>query len=125
MDAQAMQNAAREFLALVAEGDVDTAWTRHVGPGLRHHNGWFPADADALKNAMADNARLNPGKTLQVHQLLADGDRVAALSEVHHAPGDAGFAVVHIFRFEHGKIVELWDLAQEIPQPAVNGNGMF
>jgi predicted SnoaL-like aldol condensation-catalyzing enzyme len=120
-----LETAAREFLDLVARGDVDTAWSRHVGPGFRHHNAWFPADGDALKNAMADNARLNPGKTLTVHRALVDGDQVALLTEIHHAAGDAGHAVVHIFRFVDGRIVEMWDVGQEIPAKPVNVNGMF
>jgi predicted SnoaL-like aldol condensation-catalyzing enzyme len=44
---------------------------------------------------------------------------------VHHKPGDRGFAVAHIFRFEDGRIAELWDLAQEIPENMANELGMF
>ena len=34
-------------------------------------------------------------------------------------------AVVHIFRFEGGRIAELWDLGMPIPEDSVNENGMF
>lgn len=34
-------------------------------------------------------------------------------------------AVVHIFRFENSKIVELWDLGQVIEMNSPNCNGMF
>jgi len=50
---------------------------------------------------------------------------VATYSRVQHKPAKPGIAVVHIFRFENSKIVELWDVGQEIPQDSPNENGMF
>ena len=45
-------------------------------------------------------------------------------SAVHsHArlkPEDLGGAVIHIFRFENGRIVELWDLGQPVPEESPN-----
>ena len=37
----------------------------------------------------------------------------------------AGTGKVHIFRFEQGRIAELWDLAQPISTDSPNENGMF
>jgi len=34
-------------------------------------------------------------------------------------------AVVHIFRFENGKVVELWDLGQQMIKDSPNENGLF
>ncbi|MEK6867993.1 MAG: hypothetical protein AABX98_04170 [Nanoarchaeota archaeon] len=36
-----------------------------------------------------------------------------------------GVGVLHIFRFSHGKVVEMWDLGQEVPEYSPNTNGMF
>jgi predicted SnoaL-like aldol condensation-catalyzing enzyme len=115
---------ATEFLHCVARGDVEAAWA-HVAPGFRHHNVHVAADGEALKRAMADNARRFPGKTLTVRRVLCDGEQVMTLSEVRHSAGDPGFVVAHVFRFEGGKIAELWDVAQALPEPPVNANAPF
>jgi predicted SnoaL-like aldol condensation-catalyzing enzyme len=33
--------------------------------------------------------------------------------------------VIHIFRFEHDRIAELWDVGQPISKDSPNENGMF
>ena len=50
---------------------------------------------------------------------------VAVHSRVQHKPDDAPVATVHIFRFEAGRIAELWDLGQEAPADSPNQAGMF
>jgi uncharacterized protein YndB with AHSA1/START domain/predicted SnoaL-like aldol condensation-catalyzing enzyme len=120
-----LADAAVEFLTMVATGKVREAYDRHVGPGFKHHNPYFRGDAVALREGMEANAVENPHKTLTVKQALQDGDRVATFSHVSQRPGDRGAAVVHLFRFEGGKVVELWDAGQPIPEEMVNENGMF
>jgi predicted SnoaL-like aldol condensation-catalyzing enzyme len=40
-------------------------------------------------------------------------------------PEDRGFALVHIFRFAGDRIIEMWDIAQAVPEISPNKNGMF
>jgi predicted SnoaL-like aldol condensation-catalyzing enzyme len=74
---------------------------------------------------MEENARQNPSKVLEVKRAIAEGELVAVHSHVRQKPGDLGAAVVHIFRFEQGRIVELWDLGQPVPEKSPNQYGMF
>ncbi|WP_176953769.1 nuclear transport factor 2 family protein [Streptomyces indicus] len=40
-------------------------------------------------------------------------------------PDNPGRALADFFRLEHGKVVEHWDVIQEIPLESANPNGMF
>ena len=74
---------------------------------------------------MDKNAAQFPDKALTVMHAVQEGDLVSTLCHVRHTQEEAGWAVNHWFRFEDGKIAELWDLAQEIPQDSPNRNGPF
>ena len=119
------KTAVQSFLKLAASGDVRRAFSMYAGDGFRHHNPFFPGTAEALMAAMEENARQHPEKTIEIRRLLEEDDQVCVLSLVRMKPGDRGVAVVHIFRFEHDRIVELWDVAQPIPDRLPNANGMF
>ena len=38
---------------------------------------------------------------------------------------DRGRAVVDIFRLDGGKVVEHWDVVQDVPEKSMNDNTMF
>ena len=123
--ATAQKEAAMDFLRLVASGKVREAYRRYVGSESRHHNAFFPSDAESLMAAMEENAAKNPDKVLEIQRALQDGDLVAVYSHVRQQPGDRGAAVVHIFRFQGDRIAELWDVGQAVPESSPNELGMF
>jgi predicted SnoaL-like aldol condensation-catalyzing enzyme len=125
MAMQSRKDAAVEFLTLIVAGDVRGAYERHVGSGFRHHNPFFPGDARSLREGMEEDESRNPGKKLDVQAALEDGDYVAVHSRLSRAASNLDMAVVHIFRFEQGRIAELWDIGQVVPKNIVNKNGMF
>jgi predicted SnoaL-like aldol condensation-catalyzing enzyme len=118
------KQAAISFLKLVVAGNVRQAQETHLADGFKHHNPFFEGSAEPLLKGMQENAAQNPGKVLDVKHAIAEGDFVAIHSYVRHNPEEPGFVVVHIFRFEQGRIVELWDLAQQIPEKSPNQYGM-
>ena len=122
---RARKDATVDFLRAAAAGHAREAFAKHAAPGFRHHNPFFPGDAKSLWEAMDENAAKFPDKVLEVKHVLADGDSVAVHSSVHMQPGDAGHAVVHLYRFEGDKLAELWDVAQQLPADSPNENGAF
>ena len=112
------------FLKLAASGKLDEAY-RHVAPNFRHHNPYFPGDAESLKAGMAQAAAMFPNTTLVVKHVMEDGELVAVHSHVQHAANTRPIAAVHIFRFEGDQIAELWDVAMEAPQDSPNEYGAF
>jgi predicted SnoaL-like aldol condensation-catalyzing enzyme len=119
------KGVATSFLNLASSGRVDEAYSKFVGNGFRHHNAFFEGSMESLRAGMKENAIQNPAKVFEVKRVIAEGDFVVTHSHVQQKPGDLGAAVVHIFRFENGKIVELWDLGQPIPENSPNQYGMF
>jgi predicted SnoaL-like aldol condensation-catalyzing enzyme len=125
MATQTRKAMAIEFLKLAASGQVRDAYARHVAKDFRHHNPFFRGDATSLMTAMEQNAREHPAKRLDVLNALEDADLVAVHARVQHGPDEIGYAVFHLFRFVGDRIVELWDVGQEVPASTVNENGMF
>jgi len=119
------KNAAVSFLKLAASGEVREAYSKFVGAGFRHHNPFFEGSVESLRAGMEENARQNPNKIFEVKRAIAEGDLVVTHSHVQQKPGELGAAVVHIFRFENDRIVELWDLGQPVPEKSPNQYGMF
>ncbi len=123
--ADSNKNAAVSFLKLASSGRVSEAYAKFVGDGFRHHNPFFEGSAQSLQAAMKENAVQNPHKAIEVKRVIAEGEFVVVHFHVKHKPGDLGAAVVHIFRFEQGRIVELWDLGQPVPEKSPNQYGIF
>ena len=124
-DTNNIKNAAKRFLELTAIGKVTEAFDLYVGPDFRHHNINFKGDAASLKAAMLESAAYLPEKKLEIQFTVQEENRVAIYSKVTISPGEPGVALMHFFRFEDNKIVELWDLAQAPPDEIVNENGLF
>jgi predicted SnoaL-like aldol condensation-catalyzing enzyme len=80
---------------------------------------------ESLLAGMAEDAEQFPNKEFEVQRALQDGDFVAVHSRLRHSPDEQDMAVVHIFRFENGRIAEFWDVAQAAPEDVPNEHGMF
>ena len=116
---------AQDFLVLTAKGKARKAFAFYVGHEFRHHNVYFNGDAESLMHAMDESAKANPDRIFEIKRALVEGELVAVHSHVRQSADDLGVALVHIFRFENHKIVEMWDIGQAVPADSVNENGMF
>ncbi len=119
------KEAAVHFLRMASSGDVRAAYDQFIAPGFHHHNPFFKSDALSLLHGMEEAHARYPRTKMEVQRALEDGDLVAVHSRVRMDPDSPGVAVVHIFRFDGDRVVELWDVAQPVPETAQNEAGMF
>ncbi len=115
--------AAIDFLTNCAHGRVQEAYDKYAAPHFIHHNQYFKGDRQSLLDAMKDASVSSPNRSYTVKQSFVDGDRVATFS--HVAKDDMDIAVVHMFRFEDEKIVEMWDVGQVVDKASPNQFGIF
>lgn len=119
------KEAALSFLRLVTSGEIDEAYEKYVSQNFHHHNPYFHKDANSLKEGMKENEVKFPNKKFEVKHVLEKEDLVVVHSHVKLVSGESEFATVHICRFEGDKIIELWDISQQIPKDSPNENSMF
>lgn len=97
----------------------------HFGPKYIQHNPRAADGPEGLKAFIGFLKGKFPSYQSTFKRVFADGDHV--IVHVHNIPepGHRGRAIIDIFRLENGKIVEHWDVAQDIPEKAMNNNTMF
>ncbi|HMA10557.1 MAG TPA: nuclear transport factor 2 family protein [Steroidobacteraceae bacterium] len=97
----------------------------YLGPQYKQHNPTAADGAEGLKGFIDFLKARFPNQKGEIKQVIAEGDKVVL--HVHSTRGDGtpGRAIVDIFRVENGKVVEHWDVIQDIPEKAANANGMF
>lgn len=120
------KETAQHFLKLASSGQPRKAFELYVASDFIHHNAYYKGDRETLMLAMEESHKETPNKIFEILRSLEDGDLVAVHSRVEQS-GENGWTgvVMHIFRFEKDKIVELWDFGQGVPDEMVNENGMF
>ncbi len=96
-----------------------------IAPDYLQHSSLAEPGREALKRWL-DFVRVeSPQATQKIYRVFAEDDHVVTHQHVTRWPGDPGFAVCDIFRIEAGRIVEHWDVLQEISANPVNPNSMF
>ncbi len=114
---------AHSFLQHVSAGNVAKAFEEYTSPDFIHHNQYFKGGRTDLQQAMAEAHAQSPNKSIVIKHTYTDQKTVITHSLVTKA--ELEIAVVHIFRFEAHKIVELWDLGQVIEKNGPNQYGLF
>ena len=119
------RQAAVQFLQMVVAGDIEEAYRKCVDMKGKHHNFYFPAGFPALQKAMIENHNQFPNKQLLIRNVLEDGDLVAVHSRLILNETENDMAVLHLFRFQDNRIVEMWDIGNTIPGDSPNTDGAF
>ena len=103
----------------------EEAVAKYVGGQYRQHNPQAGDGPEPFIGFVKWFAGEFPKMKVTFKRTIAEGDLVAVHCHFTRKPGDRGQAVIDFFRLESGKIVEHWDVVQEIPETAANTNTMF
>jgi len=115
---------AREWHGL-AMRKPEEAVAKYLGTNYRQHNPGTADGPESFIKTVKWFAQNFPEFRMEPKRIIAEGDYVVLHSHLILKPGDRGSAVVDIFRLENGKIVEHWDVVQEVPETSANNNTMF
>jgi predicted SnoaL-like aldol condensation-catalyzing enzyme len=120
-----------EFLNLGLTGKFKEG-LKFFSPDCKTHNPYIAGNINTLTNAMdeanAQGTAQYPEAEFKVKHVLADGDLVAVHTELLNnksKPIEGGLRQIHLFRFEDDKIVEYWDITQQIMPSMPNAGGAF
>jgi predicted SnoaL-like aldol condensation-catalyzing enzyme len=124
-DLEANKKVVLEFYeAGLNKKDFDAA-SKYLGPKYIQHNPGAPDGIEGFKTFVNFLKERFPQSHSEIRRVFADGDHVILHVHAVREPGTRGRAIVDIFRLENGKIVEHWDVAQDIPEKMPHNNGMF
>ncbi len=122
---EANKKAVLEFYeAGLNQKDFEAA-SKFFGPRYVQHNPTAPDGIEGFKTFLAFLREKFPDSHSEIKRAFAEGDFVILHVHSVREKGTRGRAIVDIFRLENGKIVEHWDVVQDIPEKPANSNTMF
>jgi predicted SnoaL-like aldol condensation-catalyzing enzyme len=123
---EANKKVVRDFYELAFNQHKPTeAAKKYIGEKYIQHNPYVPNGAEAFYGYFEGYFKEHPKSHVDIKRILGDGDLVVLHLHSMIDEKDRGVAIVDIFRVEHGKIVEHWDVIQPVPEKAANDNTMF
>jgi predicted SnoaL-like aldol condensation-catalyzing enzyme len=111
------KDVVRRLFDAFRAGDTD-AFDELIVDEYVQHNPQAGNGLQAVKDFFAPVGPVD----VEVHRVIAEGDLVA----VHSHYKTWNMAGVDIFRIDDdGKIIEHWDVLQQVPETTASGNDMF
>ncbi len=98
---------------------------RVVADDYIQHNPDVPDGKAPFVGYFAGFFKENPESRARIVRSATADDLVYLHVHSTTGPKDRGQAVMDIFRVDNGMIVEHWDVIQDVPAEAANGNTMF
>lgn len=89
------------------------------------HNPIIPDGKDGFVDYFLKLRQMFPAVTGKIRRIVAEGDIVVVHMHAIREPGDAGLAIVDIFRLVDSQIAEHWEVRQPVVQSELHGNSMI
>ena len=119
------QNAVAFYDLMFNQCQPAEAMAKYAGDRYIQHNPHVADDKQGFIDYFERMAAEYPGKKVTFKKVIGENEFVV-LHCHQQWPGDKDYAGIDIFRFdENGKIVEHWDVLQEMPEKSAHDNGMF
>ena len=109
-------------------GNPQKAIADHFGPTYVQHNPDAQDGPEAFIGFVKWLRGEYPNVQLHIKRVIAEGDLVATHAHLDlepENPDNRGRALADFFRLDDGKVVEHWDVIQDIPEKPANDNTMF
>jgi predicted SnoaL-like aldol condensation-catalyzing enzyme len=125
------KNIVMEYFKLIVAGKFKEG-LHFFAPDCKTHNPFVAGNVNVLTDAMIaankEGSAKYPEAEFSVRHVLAEGDLVAAHTHLlsnKSKPSEGGLRQIHLFRFERDKIVEYWDVTQQVTPNMPNASGAF
>jgi predicted SnoaL-like aldol condensation-catalyzing enzyme len=106
--------------------EVREGFEHYVGPIYREHDPRIADGKEPAIRTLTQLVALFPGSRVTIRRTIAQGNLVAVQLLWMQQPEQSGGIVrVDIYRLENARIVEHWDVAQQMPATSANGNPAY
>jgi predicted SnoaL-like aldol condensation-catalyzing enzyme len=98
---------------------------KYLGRQYLQHNPHAPDGPEAFYGHFEGFFKAHPTFRFDIKRMIAEGDLVVLHVHTKLDEHDRDKAVVDIFRVDNEKIVEHWDVIQDVPGQSANSHTMF
>lgn len=106
------------------EGQTDRA-DEYLAERLIQHNPNLPDGRKPLVEFIEGFRKQLPEARFEIRRIVGDDGLVFAHSHFRPQPGHRGMVVVDVFRIDDGRIVEHWDVREDVPETTVSGHDVY